>query len=353
MAAVGLLFLVAGCAADVPVLHPDLSAAQIAALPGQASINDAHYVTQFTGPDGTLYSSNSGTVELKPARALSQVTAIPPGPKGGFLPGEYREINGTAYNQLLAGWSHPRWSMGAAAMSYGFTPGNPVYFDSWPASGPFQVEGQEGSAVDRAWRLVAHPGTMGSQATVRLWIGQRDGYPLQYRMDFMKGSTRIVFDHVNSGARVKAPAAADMIPPPATLADAGRYTFSGGSIRVLAVDYAYKGPLVSAVEGSHQVGAESYVDAAPNPPLVADLSRWELIGADGSAYRTAVGAGGTFYGKGGGGGDQLAFFSVPNEAKGPFSLHVVLTDLVQNIPPLQKGPPPAPNVLVDALIKLS
>ena len=144
-----------------------------------------------------------------------------------------------------------------------------------------------------------------------------------------------------------------MIPPPATLPDAGHYNFAGGVIRVLAVDYAYKGPLASQADGSRQVGTEVYVDVAPNQPLIADATRWELIGADGTAYRTAVGAGGTFYGKGGGGGDQLAFFSVPNAARGPFSLHVVLTDLNQNAPPLQHGPPPPPEVVVDALIKLS
>jgi hypothetical protein len=248
--------------------------------------------------------------------------------------------------------------MNTVVIGSGFAPGNPVYFDTWPTSGPFQVEGQEGSAVDRSWRLVAHPVNMGPQATARLWVRQRDGYPLQYRMDFVKGSTSIVFDHINSGARVKAPAAGDMIPPPATLPDAGHYTFAGGVIRVLAVDYAYKGPLTSAADASHQVGTEVYVDAAPNSPLLADMTRWELIGADGTVYRTAVGAGGTFYGKGGGGGDQLAFFSVPNDARAPFTLHVVLVDYPQTgVPPpdgaTQEGQPPTPEVVVDTLITLS
>ncbi len=230
LAAAGLWLLVAGCAADIPGLHPDLSAAQIAALPGRSQINDAHYVSTFTGPDGTVYSSQSGTVDLRPTRALSQVTTLPPGGKGGFVPGEYREINGTGYNQLLAGWSHPRWGMNPAPMGSGFAPANPVYFDRWATLGPFQVEGQEGSAVDRAWRLVAHPvatGFSAPQVSLRLWIRQRDGYPLQYQMDFVKGSTRIVFDRVNSGARVKAPPAGELIPPPANLADAGHFTFSG------------------------------------------------------------------------------------------------------------------------------
>src|SRR6266851_3504120 len=170
LAAAGLWLLVAGCAADIPGLHPDLSAAQIAALPGRSQINDAHYVSTFTGPDGTVYSSQSGTVDLRPTRALSQVTTLPPAGKGGFVPGEYREIMGT-----------------------GFAPANPVYFDRWATLGPFQVEGQEGSAVDRAWRLVAHPvatGFSAPQVSLRLWIRQRDGYPLQYQMDFVKGSTR-------------------------------------------------------------------------------------------------------------------------------------------------------------------
>jgi hypothetical protein len=86
LAAASLLLIVAGCAADIPALHPDLSAAQIAALPGKANINDAHYVSRFTGPDGTIYSSASGTVELKPARALSQVTAMPPAARVGSCP---------------------------------------------------------------------------------------------------------------------------------------------------------------------------------------------------------------------------------------------------------------------------
>jgi len=353
VAAAGLLLAATACAADIPALHPDLSAAQIAALPGQAGINDAHYVTQDTGPDGTVFSSASGTVQLKPARGFSQLTVMPPGAKGGYLPGEYREINGTAYNQMLAGWSHPRWAMNPPAMG-GIAPDNPVYFDTWHASGPFQVEGEEGSAVDRAWRLVAHPTTMKPGATLRVWVRERDGYPLQYRLDLLKGgSTRIVFDRVNSGARVKAPAPQDMIPPPAAQPDAGHYSFAGGVIRVLAVDYAYTGPLASPSVGGRQIGTEVYLDAPTNQGLQAPLTRWELIDVDGTVYRTAVGAAGTFYSNGGVGGDQLAFFSVRNEAKAPFSLHVVLVDNPQNVPPQKQGPAPTPEVVVDAVIKLS
>ncbi len=96
------------------------------------------------------------------------------------------------------------------------------------------------------------------------------------------------------------------------------------------------------------------MDVASQPSVGPDTTRWELIDGAGATYRTTGSPGGTFYGKGGGGGDQLAFFSVPNDAQGPFSLHVVLVDYAQKVaPPPNQAVPPTPTVVVDTVIRLS
>jgi len=337
-----LLLTPAGCAGDLPpLLNPSLSAAQIAALPGKAGVRDAHYVATYGGPDGTVYQTVSGTVQMQPVHGLSQTSSVVPG-KGGVQLGETREVGGVVYNQVFPGWSHPRW-MSNPAYS-GAVWANPIYFDGWGASGGFRVEGQEGSAVDRAWRLVSQAGgTLKPGATIRLWIRQRDGYPLKYRLDFTQATTTIVFDRINSGARVSPPPARDLLPPTG-VADVARYAFDGGAIRVLTADYSYRGPLVTPSDTSERlVGVEVYVDAPPTPSLLADPSRWQLISADGTRY-PGVTAGAGAWGKGNGGTDLLAFFRVPADAQRPFTLHVVLTDFQKLA---------TPNVVVDALIKLS
>ncbi|HEX6348090.1 MAG TPA: hypothetical protein VF160_01730 [Candidatus Dormibacteraeota bacterium] len=350
-----LVLTVAGCSADLPpILNPNLDAAHIAALPSHAGLRDVHYVSVFAGPDGRAYTQQSGTVQLQPVRALSQV--ISPGPgAGGFAPAEYREVNGVTYNQMLPGWSHPRWQAFPAAASAGPT-GNPAWFDQWWQLGRFRIEGQEGSAVDRAWRLVAQQANMGPQATVRLWIRQRDGYPLQYRLTFVKGTTTVTFDRWNSGARVNAPAPADLLPPPANAPVAGQLLFSGGSLRVLSVDYAYHGSigLAPVPAGSHLVGTEVYVDAPAGTFMLPDYSKWQLLDGAGNAYPAQTNGA---YGGKGGGSDLLAFFTMSDAAAAPYTLHVVFTDIpgmqMQGVKPPPGYMPPPPKVVLDGLIKLT
>ncbi len=342
LGAVLLVLAATGCSTELPpLLNPNLSAAQIVALPSHVGLRDVHYVSAFTGPDGTAYQQLSGTVQLQPVRGMSQTAAAVPA-KGSLTPTEYRVVNGVAYSQMLPGWSHPRWQ--ATPMVGPSLPANdPEFFDLWWRLGPFQVEGQEGSAVDRAWRLISPQPNMGPQATVRVWIRQRDGYPLQYRLSFVKGTTTLRFDGWNSGARVKAPPATDLLPPPANGPVAGQLRYSSGTLRVLAVDYAYRGMLVPApVPGSHVVGAEVYVDAPPGPYMLPDWPHWQLLDAAGTAYPVLTPGNGAYGGKGGGGTDLLAFFEVADTANGPFTLHTVLLDA-----------PPSDTVAVDGLIKLS
>lgn len=339
-----LVLAATGCSAELPpLLNPNLNAGQIAALPSHVGLRDAHYVSVYTGADGTKYQQLSGTVQLQPVRALSQTLTPGVGP-APIAPSEYREVNGVTYSQLLPGWSHPRWL--ASGTSSGVLPvGNPVYFDLWWRLGRFQVEGQEGSTVDRAWRLVSPQANgKGGPAALRIWIRQRDGYPLQYRLSTGNGTaTTLTLDRFNSGARVKVPPASELMPPPPGVPVAGQLPFSGGTLRVLSVDYAFHGSLVPAptAAGSHLVGIEVYVDAPRTVYMLADIAHWELLDAAGNAYPSQTAGGGVYSGKGGG-SDMLAFFAVPDSASRPFTLHALFNDV-----------PPSRKVVLDGLIKLS